>query len=515
MRRLLTMALLLSGLVVGVSSAVRVAPATAQTNCGAVLLHGANWLQGGGVDVHSNGANQYSGVSCGGVSVKNPQVQYGYGWQCVELAARLYRVMNWGRVYANGGVKAGDFRYGAQYIPEGSPGLRFYPVTSSYAPVPGDLVIEAGLTYGHVSVVDHTEKSPDGTTQIIAVEQNASMTGFHVYQRGVGTMTGGYHPIKGFLHSPANTHVEKGGPRRGFVSTLVSPYGVLFREGTLGVVTSLEAVAADSSPASAPTVRGSFAVSFVDRAQHVWYVDGQGRRFDTGVVAATKTSSTLQLDANDNPTIALAHTSRALTIWRTSGVVRLNGTVRTGTSPALTLDAHGDYHVAFVTPSKSVSVATANGVIDTGLVTAPNSNPSITVRGDGSVVVVVANTTGLVQIAESSLDGSTFTASPALVLTVRTGTSPVVAAFGPTGYQVAYVNAQSQMRTFGPLGPLAATVQSSTLVSSPSLAIRSDGMMVLSATASDGHPWRFTKSTATKSTLTIKSSSTPSILLLR
>jgi hypothetical protein len=177
----------------------------------------------------------------------------------------------------------------------------------------------------------------------------------------------------------------------------------------------------------------------------------------------------------------------------------LTVTVRTGTSPALALDAHGDFHVAFVTPSKSVSVASLSGVIDTGLVAAPNSNPSIAVRGDGSVVVVVANTTGLVQVAESSLDGSTFTASPALAVSVRTGTSPVVAAFGPTGYQVAYVNAQSQMRTFGPLGPLAAIVQSSALVSSPSLAIRKDGMMVLSATGSDGHPWRFTKSTATKS----------------
>ncbi|NBV26331.1 MAG: hypothetical protein EBR99_03360, partial [Actinobacteria bacterium] len=151
-------------------------------------------------------------------------------------------------------------------------------------------------------------------------------------------------------------------------------------------------------------------------------------------MAPTKASPTLQLDANDNPTIALVHTSRALTIWRTSGVVRLAVTVRTGTSPALVLDAHGDYHVAFVTPSKSVSVASLSGVIDTGLVAAPNSNPSIAVRGDGSVVVVVANTTGLVQIAESSLDGLTFTASPALVITVRTGTSPVVAAFGPTGY---------------------------------------------------------------------------------
>ena len=515
MRRLLSMTLLVSGIVVGASSAVHVSRAVAQTDCGTVLLRGANWLQGGGVDDRSNGANQYTGVSCGGVSIGSPQVQYGYGWQCVELAARLYRVMNWGRVFADGGVKAGNYRYGAQYIPEGSPGLRFYPVTSAYAPVPGDLVIEAGLTYGHVSVVDHTEKSPDGSTQIIAVEQNASMTGFHIYQRGTGTMTGGYHPIKGFLHSPFNTHVEKGGPRRGFISTLVSPSGVLFREGTFGVVTSLETVALDSSPSSAPTVRGSFSVSFVDRAQHVWYVDGQGRRFDTGVVAAPMTSSMLQLDGNDNPTIAIVNTSRSLTIWRTSGTKIFNEAVRVGTNPALALDAHGDYHVAWVTPSNSVSVATATGVTATDLVAAPKTNPSVAVRGDGSAVVVVANEFGRLQISESDTDGANFTPAPALAASVRTGTSPVVVAFGPTGYQVAYVNAQSQLRTFGIVGPLAATVQSGVLVSTPSLAIRSDGMMVLSATGSDGHPWRFTKSTATKSTLTIRSTSTPSILLLR
>jgi hypothetical protein len=509
------MALLLSGIVVGGSSTLHVAPAIAQTDCGTVILRAGNWLQGGGVDDRSNGANQYTGVSCGGVSVGNPQVQYGYGWQCVELAARLYRVMNWGRVFANGGVKAGNYRYGAQYIPEGSPGLHFYPVTSTYAPVPGDLVIEAGLTYGHVSVVDHTEKSPDGSTQIIAVEQNASMTGFHIYQRGTGTMTGGYHPIKGFLHSPFNTHVEKGGPRRGFISTLVSPSGVLFREGTFGVVTSLETVAPGSSPSSAPTVRGSFSVSFVDRAQHVWYVDGQGRRFDTGVVAAVKTSPILQLDGNDNPTIAIVNTSRLLTIWRTSGVKTTNEIVRTGTNPALALDAHGDYHAALVTPSKSVSVATATGATDTGLVAAAAANASIAIRGDGSAVVVVANESGRVQISESDSEGANFTPAPASALSVRTGTSPAVVAFGLTGYQVAYVNSQSQMRTFGPLGPLAPAVQSSALVSSPSLGVRSDGMMVLSATGADGHPWRFTKSAATRSTLVVQGLSIPSILLLR
>ena len=126
------------------------APAEAAT-CSAVEVAAGSWLGGAGVLVHSNGADQGTGSSCAGLSTANPSVQEGYGWQCVELAARLYAVKGWGRVFADGGAAAGSFRYGAEYIPEGSPGLSFHRNGSGYLPVPGDLIIESYPGgWGHV-----------------------------------------------------------------------------------------------------------------------------------------------------------------------------------------------------------------------------------------------------------------------------------------------------------------------------------------------------------------------------
>ena len=134
----LTMTIVSLAVLVGTAS-----PAAAAATCSAVEVAAGSWLGGTGVDAHSNGSNQGTGNSCAGFSTADPRVQEGYGWQCVELAARLYAVKGWGRVYADGGVAAGVYRYGAQYIPEGSPNLTFHPNVSGYLPVPGDLIIES------------------------------------------------------------------------------------------------------------------------------------------------------------------------------------------------------------------------------------------------------------------------------------------------------------------------------------------------------------------------------------
>ena len=513
MRRMLAMALITSGLVVGSTGPWHADVASAQALCGSVLLRSNQWLQGAGVEVHSNGPNQFSGVSCNGVSVSTPSGQYGYGWQCVELAARLYRLMNWGRVYANGGAAAGQYRYGAQYIPEGSPSLRFYPVSSAYVPVPGDLVIEAGATFGHVSVVDHIEKSPDGTTQIIAAEQNASLTGWHVYQRGAGTMTGGYHPIKGFLHSPLNTHVDKGSPRRGFVTALVTSNGNQLRESSFGVVPVTDTTAKGTSLVSAPTVRGSYATAYIDPRQHVWYIDGQGRSSDTGVIATSGVSPSLALDNNDSPTIAVQGADRTLVIWRMSGAVRTGYATRTLSTPSVALDNGGRYFVAYITPENTVSVATSTSTTATGLSVASGTNPSFVVFRDGSTLAYVANSSGLLQSASGSSSGEYVVNAP-LSVTLKNHTSPVIARFGDRDFEVAYINAQGQLRLFGSLGGLANSVKSDSLQSSPSLSIRNDGMMVVAAVASDGRLWRFNKSSAVRSSLNVAPGTTPSILLL-
>ena len=175
-------------------------PAEAAT-CSAVEIAAGSWLGGAGVTVHSNGADQGTGSSCAGLSTATPGVQDGYGWQCVELASRLYAVKGWGRVYADGGAAAGVYRYGAEYIPEGSPWLNFHRNGSGYLPVPGDLIIESYPGgWGHVSVVEHTVGSA-----AYAVEQNASANGRHTYTLSGSTLSGQYAgSVRGFMHAPLN-----------------------------------------------------------------------------------------------------------------------------------------------------------------------------------------------------------------------------------------------------------------------------------------------------------------------
>jgi hypothetical protein len=161
--------------------------------CGSVILSGGSWLGGAGVDVHSNGAKQGTGVNCGSDSTKDPSVQDGNAWQCVELAARLYYVKGWGAVHAGGNG-------GAAYIPEGSPSLTFHQNGSGYVPVPGDLIIfsaTAANKYGHVAVVN----SVSGGI-VYDVEQNASLSGTNKLSISGSTISGG---VRGIEHSPKNT----------------------------------------------------------------------------------------------------------------------------------------------------------------------------------------------------------------------------------------------------------------------------------------------------------------------
>jgi hypothetical protein len=174
-------------------------PALAATpGCGQEILPGSSWLGGAGASVRSNGSNQGSGISCGGVSTSSPSVQDGYGWQCVELAARLYATKGWGTVHAGG-------NNGAAYIPEGTAGMVFHANGDGYAPVPGDMIIfnpTSSNPYGHVAIVD----SVAGAT-INDVEQNASWSGRGTVTVSGATLQGG---VKGVEHSPKNTNSSGG-----------------------------------------------------------------------------------------------------------------------------------------------------------------------------------------------------------------------------------------------------------------------------------------------------------------
>src|SRR5450631_3199615 len=193
---------------VSVSVLVRTANPAAAAVCSAVEVAAGSWLGGGGVVVHSNGSDQGTGNSCTRLSSGDPSALDGYGWQCVELATRLYAVKGWGSVHADGGAAAGAYRYGARYIPEGSPGLAFHPNGSGYLPVPGDLIIEVFSSgWGHVSIVDQRVGN-----SVYAVEQNASLTGRHTYILTDSTLSGQYGTsVRGFMHAAANTASATGG----------------------------------------------------------------------------------------------------------------------------------------------------------------------------------------------------------------------------------------------------------------------------------------------------------------
>lgn len=176
--------------------------AAAGSPCGAVLLPGSAWLFGSGVDVRSNGSAHGTSTACAGWSTTQPTVQNGYGWQGVELAARLYASKGWGLVQANGGPGTQPYRHAPRYLPEGSRGLRFHANGTGYLPVPGDLVVETNSTSGRVAVVDRVA----GAT-VHVVEQNAAVTGRYSYALTGTTLRGARGAgasVRGVLHSPRN-----------------------------------------------------------------------------------------------------------------------------------------------------------------------------------------------------------------------------------------------------------------------------------------------------------------------
>ena len=514
MRRVVFSALLVTSLFTLSSSSTLVTTARAATTCGEVLIKGSSWLQGHGVDVRSNGANTFTGVSCNGVSVSTPLEQYGYGFQCVELAARLYRVRNWGTVYANGGSKAGAYQFGAKYLPEGSSGLTFYPVTSTYAPVPGDLIIESGTGYGHVSVVDHVETSLLGTATVVATEQNASWTGWHVYQRSAGAMTGGYHPVRGFLHSPRNSHTAVETPRRGFVTVAPGPGNGLWGVLATGSRNFNATISPKSSPDIAATSKGSFALAAVAKNRHLTYFDGQGRQADTGVVVKDSTSPSMSLDASDLPWIAAHDADGTLVVWSLHRRIDTDIALRPGSSPQLALDSTGHYYVVAVRPDSSVIVVSDSGTVGTGLQMRAASDPSIAVLGNGVVKIVGVTTLGKVQIA-TSVGSDAFVLDAPTALSVKVSSSAVVHAVGPSGYQVAYVTSAGAPQMFGSLGPLEGVWGAVSAVSTPGISVRSDGMVVLALRDSANRLWVVNKSSAVQQSIPLSPFATPAIALLR
>lgn len=138
--------------------------AAAAAECGAIVLKGSDWLGGKGVDVRSNGANQGTGVACKDdvhetYDLNANPPQFGFGWQCVELANRLYSTKDWYNrmslaVEDVGAKNIYNYARDAKF-----PGLTAKANGSGYAPTPGDMIIHGPTSlnsFGHVQPIINT-----------------------------------------------------------------------------------------------------------------------------------------------------------------------------------------------------------------------------------------------------------------------------------------------------------------------------------------------------------------------
>lgn len=151
------------------------------TSCSSAPSCGTTMASFNGVAAKSNGAEQCTGSSCGGYG------DYGYHYQCVELAQRYFGTQF--GITAIWHVNAKDM---CSTHPSG--------VSKTSNPKPGDLWVRTSGTYGHVAVITAVHSST-----VDVIEQNSSPTGRNTYNKAdagcfltAGGSSSGPCPNKGY-----------------------------------------------------------------------------------------------------------------------------------------------------------------------------------------------------------------------------------------------------------------------------------------------------------------------------
>ena len=194
------------------------ASSTDPGRCGSVLLAGASWLNGAGVDVMSNGIDQGTPKTCSrALSTVGPVVA-GERWQCVELVNRLYLTRGW-----IGSAWTGD---GDELFARAPANLVKQANGSITEVSPGDVVSirekhnGKARPHGHVSIVNTTETVTGGTIPLVnqngGSKGNALVTSYATLTGGKLTMASGggwSYTIVGVVHAPAGVlaHVTSAG----------------------------------------------------------------------------------------------------------------------------------------------------------------------------------------------------------------------------------------------------------------------------------------------------------------
>jgi hypothetical protein len=182
-------------------------PAAAQFPgpCGSVLVAAGTWLNGAGVDVLSNGADEGTGSSCAG----------GIDYQCIELVNRLYSSKGWisSYWYGNGGRSspgAADSLWdeapsnltkeanGAiSYLAPGDViSINIYQ-GSSFVPDGHVLIVNTSgvVTSGAIPLVSENSGDPsNATAQITATLSNGTLT--------IPNSAAWSYPVIGVVHAP-------------------------------------------------------------------------------------------------------------------------------------------------------------------------------------------------------------------------------------------------------------------------------------------------------------------------
>jgi hypothetical protein len=214
--------------IVGLLTVSPRADAQAPGACGSVLLSGGSWLNGGGVDVYSNGSDEGTGASCAG----------GDHYQCVELINRLYQMKGWisGTWSGNGGRSSPGVR---NSLWDEAPANLSKQANGSISYVgPGDEVsinVYDGSTFeedGHALIVNNSTSVTSGTVYLVSQNSgDASSANPQITATlSNGTLTipnsGAWsYPVIGVVHAPGGGNAG-GAPSEG---SFVSYQGNVYR----------------------------------------------------------------------------------------------------------------------------------------------------------------------------------------------------------------------------------------------------------------------------------------------
>jgi CHAP domain len=144
----------------------RAAESAARGACGSVLLPGANWLGGGGVDVRSNGVDQGTSKECSKSVSMVEGVTAGERWQCVELVNRLYLTRGW--------IQSAWTGDGDQMYANAPRNLAKQPNGSIASVSPGDVVSVreahhgSRRAHGHSAIVDTVGTVTSGAVPLVS-----------------------------------------------------------------------------------------------------------------------------------------------------------------------------------------------------------------------------------------------------------------------------------------------------------------------------------------------------------